>query len=396
MQITLVSLPSSKPSKTAMSKLSDCFSTLVMMRPILFSPFLILSIPGADPVSSFSQGQLEQYTSDLIIINLVRQAQNKSIPLENNQENNYRQDLSDDRDKRYYGHPSGAYPYYPPINTTPSPLADGGSVYYPPPPPHDSSENLASGGLSNLPPPEIARSIPCRYFPACRYGSSCMFAHPQTPYFQGPAPPPNQYIPYDPSLGLQAYGSSYYPVPPPTFQQPNGVSHMAPLSPPPGPPPLVHGRSHSEVVPPTPNPYTPGGLSPLPYGSMLPPVYPPQGQVPMSVPMSNVHPQPPIPPPVPQSPSVMYNQSSMPNPVYNGHPDGNGSYPLPPNGPILYSEAEGDANGTLLPQNDGFAHGPPTHRDVMSHGGRRGGRRSSFNSRKPACIFYPSGRCKNG
>lgn len=366
------------------------------MRPILFSPFLILSIPGADPVSSFSQGQLEQYTSDLIIINLVRQAQNKSIPLENNQENNYRQDLSDDRDKRYYGHPSGAYPYYPPINTTPSPLADGGSVYYPPPPPHDSSENLASGGLSNLPPPEIARSIPCRYFPACRYGSSCMFAHPQTPYFQGPAPPPNQYIPYDPSLGLQAYGSSYYPVPPPTFQQPNGVSHMAPLSPPPGPPPLVHGRSHSEVVPPTPNPYTPGGLSPLPYGSMLPPVYPPQGQVPMSVPMSNVHPQPPIPPPVPQSPSVMYNQSSMPNSVYNGHPDGNGSYPLPPNGPMVYSEADGDANGTLLPQNDGFAHGPPTHRDVMSHGGRRGGRRSSFNSRKPACIFYPSGRCKNG
>ncbi|KAF8349706.1 hypothetical protein F5887DRAFT_1058981 [Amanita rubescens] len=328
---------------------------------------------GADPVSSLSQGRLEQYTSHLVIIDLVRQAQNKTIPRENNpHENNYQQGLPEDIDKRFYSHPQGSYPYYPTLNTAPSPLADGGSTYYPPLPPHGPSENPALGGLSNLPPPEIARSIPCRYFPACRYGSSCMFAHPQTPY---PAPPPGQYIPYDPSLGPQSYGSGYYPVPPPTFQQPNGVPHMAPLSPPPGPPPLVHGRSHSDVVPPTPNPYTPGGLSPLPYGSMLPPVYPPQGQIPMSVPMS--HPQPPMPPPVPQSPTVMYGQPPMPNPVYNGQPDGNGPYPPPPpNVPI-------------------FTHGPPMQRDGMPHG-RRGGGRGSFNSRKPPCIFYPSGRCKNG
>ena len=31
----------------------------------------------------------------------------------------------------------------------------------------------------NLPPPEIARSIPCRFFPmgTCKYGDSCAFSH---------------------------------------------------------------------------------------------------------------------------------------------------------------------------------------------------------------------------
>ncbi|KAK2461599.1 hypothetical protein APHAL10511_006062 [Amanita phalloides] len=346
---------------------------------------------GADPTSAFNEGRPAQYTSDFAVLDLLRRAQDKVVPRDNLHENGYRQDAPEGVDKHYYA-PPGAYPYYPTLNHAPPPMPDGASGYYPPP--HGSTENPVSGGLGNLPPPEIAKSIPCRYFPACRYGSSCMFAHPQTPYYQGPVPPPAPYMHYDPSLGPQPYGSNFYPVPPPPFQQPNGIPHMAPLSPPPGPPPLVHGRSQSDVMPPTPNPYTPGGISPLPYGSMLPPVYPPQGQahVPMQVP-PNVHPM----HPVPQSPTAMYNQPPLPNPIYNGRPDVNGSYPPPPpNESMAYPEANGDPSPTLFPQSDGFMHSSQAqHRDGSAHG-RRGGRRSSFNSRKPACIFYPSGRCKNG
>ncbi|KAF8632966.1 hypothetical protein AX15_001563 [Amanita polypyramis BW_CC] len=351
---------------------------------------------GADHTSAFNHGRFDQYTSDPVILDLLRRAQDKMVPHENSlHEGTFQHDPNEDTDKHYYGHPPGAYPYYPTLNAAPPLVGDGASVYYPPPPPQGSAENSVSGGLGNLPPPEIARSIPCRYFPACRYGSSCMFAHPQTPYFQGPAPPPGQYMPYDPSLGPQPYGPNYYSVPP-TFQQPNGVPHMAPLSPPPGPPPLAHGRSHSEVIS---NPYSPGGISPLPYGAMLPSVYPPQGQMPIPIPvppLSNVHPHPPLQHPVPQSPTAVYNQLPIPNSVYNGQPDGPYALPLS-SAPVPYVEAEGDPNLSSVPQNDGFTHGPQGHRDGMSHGRRGGGgRRGSFSSRKPPCIFYPSGRCKNG
>lgn len=49
--------------------------------------------------------------------------------------------------------------------------------------PKASAEALASSENNNappanLPPPEIARMIPCKFFPNCRYGERCIFQHP--------------------------------------------------------------------------------------------------------------------------------------------------------------------------------------------------------------------------
>ncbi|PFH54849.1 hypothetical protein AMATHDRAFT_72605 [Amanita thiersii Skay4041] len=350
---------------------------------------------GADPTNSSSQGPPEHHTSDPVIIELLSQAQRK-MNQSSSQENTYQLESSEDADKRYYAPP---YPYYPTLSAPPPPMPDGAPMYYPPPPPPVAGENHAAGGIGNLPPPEIARFIPCRYFPACRYGSSCIFAHPQTPYYQGPMPPP-QYPPYDPSLNAQPFAPNYYAVSPPAFQPPNGVPHMTPISPP-GPPQIVHGRSPSEVAPPSQNPYTANGV-PLPYNSMPPSVYPHQGQVPlpMSVPpLPTVHHLPPLHPPGPQSPSTLYNQAPLPTPMFNGPQDNSNSYPppLPPSVPLAYPEINGDSKASSSnAQSDGFGLAPHAQRDGIPHGRRGTGRGGSFGGRKPACIFFPSGRCKNG
>ncbi|KAF8641050.1 hypothetical protein AX17_000694 [Amanita inopinata Kibby_2008] len=357
----------------------------------------ILLDNGADPTNASSQGRPEQYTSDPAILELLNQAQSRMAHNSGvSAENTYQHEPSSDADKRYYA-PPGAYPYYPTLNSAPPPLADGAAMYYPPPPPppQGPGDSPAPGGLSNLPPLEIARFIPCRYFPACRYGSSCIFAHPQTPYFQGPMPPPTQYPPYDPSLGPQPYGPNYYAVPPPAFQQPSGVPHMTPISPPPGAP-VVHGRSPSEVVSPAQNPFPPNGIPPLPYGPLPNSTYSHQGQVPVPMSVPPLHHQSAIAPPGPQSPSNMYNQPTLPAPMYNGQPDNNSPYPPPPPNVMIYPEINGDSKLPLpSSQNDGFASMSQPHRDGMSLS-RRGGRRASFGGRKPACLFFPSGRCKNG
>lgn len=50
----------------------------------------------------------------------------------------------------------------------------------------------------NLPPPDVARMIPCKYFPNCKYGDKCVFAHPIP---MGAVPPmPPQSHPLSPSM----------------------------------------------------------------------------------------------------------------------------------------------------------------------------------------------------
>ena len=40
---------------------------------------------------------------------------------------------------------------------------------------------------ANLPPAEVAKTIPCRYYPNCKYGGSCVFYHPpQGPFYGQP------------------------------------------------------------------------------------------------------------------------------------------------------------------------------------------------------------------
>ncbi len=50
----------------------------------------------------------------------------------------------------------------------------------------------SSNALNTLPPPEITKSIPCKFFPNCRYGDSCAFHHPSGVQNVVPASAPGQ------------------------------------------------------------------------------------------------------------------------------------------------------------------------------------------------------------
>jgi len=351
-------------------------SIVVVVSAIACSVFICLCCPGADPMNASSQGPPEKYTSDPAIIELLQAAQAKSGSAQQPVYTN------DEQDKRFYGPPPESYPYYPTINPSLSTVNEAG--YYPAAQPTDAN------GIGNLPPPDIARLIPCRYFPACRYGAQCMFAHPQTPYFQGPMPSA-QYPPYDP-MG-NAYAPQYYP--PPSFQQ---QSNGHPMSPPPGPL-IMHARTSSEVVSPSLAHFSPNSAPPpppAPYGPLSPSVYPHPGQVPIAMPS--------IPPlhPHPQSGSQphpnLYNSTStspvLPFPV---HQDPSGPYPIPPPpSNINHPDAAGGLNPSPEDHQAENYNTHPTHREGMNHHRRGAGRRPSFTSRKPPCLFFPAGRCKNG
>ncbi|KAF5352436.1 hypothetical protein D9756_006030 [Leucocoprinus leucothites] len=357
-----------------------------------------LEVQGADP----AHGSPEQYTTEQVILDLLAQAKNKLLPNGvPTTEPTYPHDGNDNSQKAYYPPPPPeAYPYYPTINPSLSTIPDGGAFYPPPPPPQAMGESHSPGGMNNLPPPEIARFIPCRYFPACRYGPSCMFAHPPQGYYPNGAPPQAQYPPFD-HMNTPPYPPNYYP--PPNFQQPNGPHPMAPLSPPPGPPHMMHARSSSEVVSPTQGPFSPNGVPPpVPYGPMSPSAYPHAAPmpVPLSIPpLPPVHHQSQVPPPGPQSP----NFTPSPATPFNLQQDGSGIYPPQPpqqpplpNGNVSFPPEADSAPNPQQSGPEGFNNGvPPPHREGPAHA-RRGGRHLSFNKPRPACLFFPAGRCKNG
>lgn len=316
------------------------------------------------------------------------------------QDHGYGHDPNDDLDKYHRSSPPVPYPYYPSINSAHPPITEGG-IYYPHPP-QATGENTGTGGaggLGNLPPPEVARFIPCRYFPACRYGSSCLFAHPQAPYFQGSLPPPAQYgPPYDP-MSAQPYAPNYYPIPPPSFSSQNGAHHLAPLSPPFGQH-AVHRHSPSEVVPPAPTHFGTNGISsppPSAFPPMSPPIYshPGQAPLPMSIsPLPTLQQQPVMPVPGPRSP--IYNPATSPAPAFVQQDTNQYSTPPQPTAtPISFPSVNGDSK-PAIPQSNGHGTGPAhSHRDGV-HSRRGSARRTSFAGRKPPCLFFPAGRCKNG
>lgn len=317
----------------------------------------------------------------------------------------YPHDPNSDPTTQYYGMPPpGPYGYYPPG----PPIQDGAQAYYPPPL-SAGAEQQWPGGPGNLPPPDVARYIPCRYFPACRYGASCIFLHPQAPFYPGPMSPSTQYPgPYDPMV-QQGYPPNFYPMPPPSFQPPQGVpQHMNPMSPQPGPhhtppPPMGHGRSGSEIVSPVQGHFSPNGAPPAaPYGAMSPvsPSYPHPGPPPPA--SLSIPPLPPVQqaPQGPQSPQTMYaNQHPVPAPPpfiirqdavqlpsqgINGHVNGH-----------AFPDVNGGPKSPLQPLPDSYGSGQG-YREGMGHARRGSIRRGSFAGRKPPCLFFPSGRCKNG
>lgn len=83
---------------------------------------------------------------------------------------------------------------------------------------------------ANLPPAEVSKTIPCRNFPNCKYGSSCAFFHPhgQTGFYStngGPAGPIPSFAGYEQGYPPHAQGYQQMPYFAP---QSNGLQHPQP------------------------------------------------------------------------------------------------------------------------------------------------------------------------
>lgn len=326
-------------------------------------------LPGADPTDASKDGRPETYTSEPAILDLLQAAVDKlSVPPP---QSPYLHDTSDGTDKHLYAPPlpsPDTYIYYPSMNSN---MNDGVAYYLP------NGPASPNNGIGHLPPPEIARMIPCRYFPACRYGSQCIFLHPQGPYYQGAMPP---YPPYDPMAN--PYGPSYFPPPPP-FQQPPNVHSVPPITSLPNS--STHDGTPSEVISTVP-PFTPNGPVPPP-SRYAPPSYPPPGPLPMqfTVPLPHLQSQS---QPNHPSPSGVYDMAPIVTP-YPVQPNG----PYSPQGPLpnghYVEPAAGNAEENTSAEN-------PNGVNAINHHRRGSMRHPSYGSRKPPCLFFPSGRCKNG
>jgi hypothetical protein len=199
-------------------------------------------------------------------------------------------------------------------------------------------------------------------------------------------------------MSAQPYTPGYYAVPPPSFQSPNGTHHHMSLP----PPHLAHGRSPSEGVSPAQPHFVLNGIPPSPYGPMSPSAYAHPGQVPVPMSIPSLPPlqhQPPLPPPGPQSPSNAYAPPPPTGPPFIVQDTSNQySSPQPTNPTPPYHAMNGDTKQPS-PQADVYGPSPthPVHRDGMPQNRRGTARRGSFGgSRKPPCLFFPAGRCKNG
>ncbi|KAF8338063.1 uncharacterized protein EI90DRAFT_3013387 [Cantharellus anzutake] len=352
----------------------------------------LLHSGGANPYN----GRPETYTSDETILNILAGARTSwgashSVPpspvpgvvgegAQNGDTTSYSADEQYPPPHVYYrpmGAPGGEDPSYAGYY-----LPEG--AYYLPPPPliqGEYSPPHAAGAYhgQNMPPPEVTKNIPCRYFPACRYGASCAFAHPQpTPYFPGmPAPQYPAYdskapVPYPPPF----YPTPNYPPPPHVQQQP---THSQDASPPPSTSPQQDGQF---TAPPPPGPYM---LPPPPQAYYLAGPYPPQ--------VSHVAPYPG--PSTSPTQNTHYRQDSNGGFQYPYHP-----LPVPqPNGHMPPSPTHVDTEFRKTGESTGFPPSQNGPREGSFNGFRRG--RPSFSNGGPRktnlpCMFFPSGKCRNG
>lgn len=337
---------------------------------------------GADPSACADPAQ---YTSDPAILELLQAA--KSMPeagAEVPQVNGYAHEAPAEMPAAYYPPPT-PYGYYPPYGyPAPQQMPDGSAMYAPPPPPFmpPPGPTGAPGEPPSFPAPgpaaDITKTIPCRFFPACRYGSSCRYFHPPAPYYPSMYPPQGQYPPpsFDSMSPPPQFG--YYPMPPSQFSPPpNGVP--APLEQQPQTPmsaqmPPPQPMEAMASPPPTQPIFTPGALTHQVSYAPVPAMSPPNGYA---------HPGPPLqmPPPAPGAMPNGVPPAAYPAPQINGHAE------------------HGDANGVPMPapppkpHGEGYPH-PPPFRD--GHHRRGSMRRPSLAGRKPPCLFFPAGRCKNG
>jgi hypothetical protein len=402
---------------------------------------------GADPNNASSQGKPESYTQDPAILELLKAG--GSQPAINGQlphtgtpgaPEGHSPDAVHHYDQNgappapypqpmpgyWYMPPGGAYPPYPYM---PHPPAEGMPPqqhpmqgYYPGPPhhpqghppqpsqdaqsPQDAGHQQPGGSPTMHIPPEVARTIPCRYFPMCKYGASCMFAHPAAPYYNGP-PPPVSYPGYEAMNHPPSYAPhGYYGVPPP---------------PPPQafpPPPAAHatGGPQSPVQhtggapPPHPVPFPADGSVPPPPPPGAYPYPPPQlatsQPMPPPVTISPTAPYHPAPVVIPVQPPVSAYTSPVSPTLHRKESGGANNYPQPPSSaPPVVAQApqtngfvESPVNGKPAPHFNGAGESEGRPHFQSNNGYRRGGfRKTSFNGpARPPCLFFPAGKCKNG
>ncbi|ORX40113.1 hypothetical protein BD324DRAFT_258741 [Kockovaella imperatae] len=65
--------------------------------------------------------------------------------------------------------PHGHHPHHPHAANGGSPVGNG-----------SANANGNANGVGHLPPADVAKTIPCRNFPNCKYGSACVFFHPSS------------------------------------------------------------------------------------------------------------------------------------------------------------------------------------------------------------------------
>ncbi|CED84636.1 Integral membrane ankyrin-repeat protein Kidins220 (protein kinase D substrate) [Phaffia rhodozyma] len=187
------------------------------------------------------------------------------------------------------------------------------------------------GGAGTIPPPDISKNIPCKFYPGCKYGNQCAFSHPapqpnvpvamQQPMFN--RSPSIMYPPYESSSPVyNPY--SHHPHGQPSFYPMNPYGYPHPSPPPPipmnaapPPPPLMHNMAN----PPPPTMFSSrGGPPPMDYDgdnafvvvppvNQVPPVFAP-APAPASAPLPPSAPS--AAPPAPLQPSAAFAPSFVP------------------------------------------------------------------------------------
>lgn len=225
----------------------------------------------------------------------------------------------------YYGHPQEHTPF------------PGGQ--------HRQSMSQERGNdAAKLPPVEVAKSIPCRNFPNCRFGDACVFQHPQAFY------PPAPYQPAEFAHGGFPVMPMFYGMPP--------ASPFVPLDAqtPAFAPPMIHRQSLEVNGVAAPSFVPQNDLPPSANGQNLNHV---QQQAPQFHPRGNQSPFP---------PQNGFDASKKPHHVkrmsFGGNPKGTWIAP----------------NGAIIPA--GVA--------------RQAALGSWSNGQPPACVFFQNSKCRNG
>ena len=340
-----------------------------------------------------------------------------------------------------YGQPMGQefYGYYPQDGFRRSPNGQAG--------PHGQTQgqgmmspggNGNVNGAGNLPPADVAKTIPCRNYPNCKYGSNCVFFHPGGP--GGPVGRPGPAYPqqgqqfangFDGQSGFNGvlrYGQPEFqrfqgqaqpgaveqdqaqPGEPsrspmqrsPADTLPNGDAHPATLATPNGLPQAIpNGHLHPQGVPNGSHPaapaiFIPGGLSPPQtnqFGMSLSPISPSMlaGSLP-SIPPAD----------------QFFAAGSPPSTTFQSLAAASYGQPQPfhiPNGGPIPGHGRRQSFGQPFgakPFGHGkklsFSGGPRPFRGPGGPGGpgERGNMGSWKDGNPPPCAFFAQGKCRNG